>query len=215
MIDRLGVMLRMASTGDMCTIYLLRHGRTESNAAGRLMGHLDEALAPVGRHQAAAAARGLQGRGISAVYASDLRRAFDTACIVAEALQLPVTAVSGLREINVGDWAGLTQDEIQRRDPQTYATVRADPAGNGPPNGESEAEMADRVWQALDSIAAAHAGETVLVVSHGGPLRSIVGRTIGQSQVASSVFAFDNCGSMVLEWSKAGRRLMVPSPVIG
>ena len=211
----MGVIRQTMDTSTACQIYLLRHGRTESNTAGRLMGQLDEPLAELGRTQADLAGRSLRGRNIAAVYASDLRRASDTAEIVAEQLGLTVVRHSGLREINMGDWAGKTYAEVQSTDAATYAAVRANPHQSGPRNGESEGEMIERVWRALGEIAAAHPGESVLVVSHGGPLRAVTARVLGLGHLSSGTFAVDNCGILLLEWAGDTQRLLVPSPVAG
>lgn len=209
-------MIRKAmESSRICQIYLLRHGRTESNAAGRLMGQLDEPLAELGRTQADFAGRSLVGRNIAAVYASDLRRASDTAQIVADQLGLAVVRHSGLREVHMGDWAGKTYAEVQSTDAATYAAVRANPHQSGPRNGESEGEMIERVWRALAEIAAAHPGQAVLVVSHGGPLRAITARVLGLGHLSSGTFAVDNCGVMLLEWAPDTQRLLIPSPAVG
>lgn len=204
----------MPSEEHKCLIYLLRHGSTEHNTAGRLMGHLDVPLAPQGELEAQAASATLQHRGISAIYASDLARAHSTALIVAARLGLTVQTRPGLREINMGVWAGHTSGETAELDPQGHAAVRADPVQGRPTGGESEREMAERVWRALAEIAAEHAGQTVLVVSHGGPLRSIVARVLGAPFLARGLFACANCGIMLLEWGPAGQRLVVPGPAV-
>jgi len=208
------VIQEVMDSSRVCHIYLLRHGRTDSNAAGRLMGQLDEPLAELGRSQASLAGRTLMGREIVAVYASDLRRASDTAQIVADQLGLDVVRHSGLREINMGDWAGKTYAEVQSTDAATFAAVRANPQRSGPRNGESEGEMIERVWRALTEIAAAHPGQAVLVVSHGGPLRAVTARVLGLGHLSSGTFAVDNCGVMLLEWAGDTQRLLIPAPAV-
>src|ERR1044071_989182 len=87
--------------------YYLRHGETESNAAGTIAGSLDVELTPLGRDQARVAAKALAGAPITAIYASPLRRARDTAQPVAEALQLPVTILEEIAERNWGELEGM------------------------------------------------------------------------------------------------------------
>ena len=102
------------------------------------------------------------GEPIAAVYSSDLVRAHETARIVATRLGLDVVAVPGLRERRFGSWEGLQDIEVEHRFPGAH----------GPPDGETRDEMLRRVLASLEAIAAAHNGETVLVVCHGGPIRA-------------------------------------------
>lgn len=152
------------------TLLLVRHGETDWNREGRVQGHSDVPLNDTGRAQARALAARLAAERVDAVYASDLRRARDTACEVARASGHPVTTTPDLREKHFGSWEGLTRDEILSRDPDALSGPWGD--------GETRDEMADRVLHALREIAARHEGETVVVVSHGGPLRAVQ-RTLG------------------------------------
>ncbi len=204
--------MKPAGDDQPCTIYLLRHGTTDHNSAGRLMGHLDVGLAPQGEKEARAAAKSLRDRGISAIYSSDLQRAHMTALIVAEELRLPVVTHSELREIGMGVWEGKTPAEAARLDPVGFRSVEADPVNGRPTGGESEGEMIARLSRKLGAIADAHGGERVLVVSHGGPLRALVALVLGAGHLDRGTFAFANCGVLQLEWGPAGQRLTVPGP---
>ncbi|MDP2872355.1 MAG: histidine phosphatase family protein [Bacillota bacterium] len=191
-------------------IYLLRHGQTAHNASGRLMGHRDIGLDEVGLLQAETAARLVTSRDIRAVYCSDLQRARHTAERAAARLGLDVTPRPALREVDVGRWEGLTDAEIRSTDPEAYAAVGADPYGARRPGGESYAEMADRVWRELKSIAAAHAGEEVLAVSHGGPMRAVICRVLGLAWERRHLLTFQNCGLLALIHDRGMYRLEVP-----
>jgi broad specificity phosphatase PhoE len=147
------------------TLLLVRHGETDWNREGRVQGHSDVPLNDTGRAQARALAEQLATEQVDAVYSSDLRRARDTAREVARASGHAVTTTSALREKHFGSWEGLTHDEILSRDANALSGPWSD--------GEPREEMADRVLDALREIAARHEGETVLVVSHGGPLRAV------------------------------------------
>lgn len=150
----------------MTTLVLVRHGETDWNLHRRVQGHSDPPLNDTGRAQARALAEALAGEQIDAIYSSDLRRAHETARIVAERRGLEVTAVRGLRERNFGSWEGLTDGEVLERFPS---------AAYGPwGDGETREEMCARVTEALRAIAEAHPGGTVLVVTHGGPMRSLL-----------------------------------------
>ena len=151
-------------------ILLARHGETEWNRLGRWQGHADPPLNDVGRSQAAALAVQLEGDGIAAVYSSDLRRASETARIVADRLELDVTEDRALREIDVGAWSGLTRDEVRERYPDGFARWLAGEIGH---DGETREELAERVVGAVERIAASHHGQHVLVVTHGGAIRAL------------------------------------------
>ena len=156
----------------MTTIHLARHGETDWNRELRWQGHSDPPLNALGREQARVLAEALAGTPIAAVYSSDLRRASETAEIVAARLELPVHVEAALRELDVGAWAGKTLDELRARYPETLARWEQN-GERGWNGGESHEEMAARVLEVIRSIAAAHADEDVLVVTHGGPVRAL------------------------------------------
>jgi probable phosphoglycerate mutase len=153
------------------TLLLARHGETDWNLERRWQGHADSDLTLNGRAQAQALAGHLHERGIDAIYSSDLRRARDTAGIVAGELGLPVQVDEALREVDVGEWSGLTTDEIEKRYPAGVARRRD--GETGWEHGESIEAMGARIAAVLVAIAAAHSNETVLVVTHGGPIRQM------------------------------------------
>lgn len=151
------------------SLVLARHGRTAWNAVGRWQGQADPPLDDEGRRQAADLARSLDGTGIGAIVSSDLARAAETACIVGEHLDLPVTEDPRLREIDVGSWSGLTRAEVAERFPEGFAQWQAGAIGH---DGETREALAERVVAALVDVAARHPGATVLVVTHGGAIRA-------------------------------------------
>lgn len=144
----------------MTLLLLARHGETDWNREGRWQGHANVPLNERGREQARELAQRLAGVAIDVIYASDLARAHETALIVAEEKRMPVTTDVGLREIDVGRWSGLTPDEIARCFP-----------GMATHDGESTEHHLARVLETFRRIASAHAGQRVLVVSHGKTLR--------------------------------------------
>jgi probable phosphoglycerate mutase len=148
-------------------ILLVRHGETDWNRDRRMQGHSDQPLNDTGRGQARALADELAKEPLEAVYSSDLSRAQETARIVADAHGLQVTTLPDLRERHFGTWEGLSDAEIQERFPEQIASGALG-------DGETREEMDRRVLEALQQIAREHPGSTVLVVSHGGPLRSVL-----------------------------------------
>jgi probable phosphoglycerate mutase len=161
----------------LTTILLARHGETDWNRAGRFQGHADQPLNDRGRTQARELADALSAEPIAAVYASDLRRASETASIVADRLDVPLELRHELREVDVGEFTGLTSDDIAARWPE--AQQRYEDRGYGWLEGESLDEMTSRVRAVLLEIARAHPDETVLVVGHGGTVRAVLAHVDG------------------------------------
>jgi probable phosphoglycerate mutase len=151
-------------------LVVIRHGETAWNAAGRLQGHQDIALNPLGRAQAAALAGALAGEGLAAVVSSDLQRAWQTAAALAGPLGLPLLAEPGLRERCFGSLEGLTHAEIEARWPAQARGVRERDPGFTPDGGESLLQLQARCLATVDRVAAAFAGRSVALVCHGGVL---------------------------------------------
>lgn len=162
----------------MTTILLARHGETDWNREKRWQGLADHSLNAQGLEQARALAEKLEAVPFSAVYASDLRRAYETALVVAERKGLAVTAMRELREIDVGSWTGLSYDEVKERLPDAYERMRTR-TGSGWEGGETYAEMGRRVLEAMRRIAREHPDDAVLVVTHSGPIRTVRAHAVG------------------------------------
>jgi broad specificity phosphatase PhoE len=149
----------------MTTLLLARHGETDWNREGRWQGWADAPLNENGRAQARELAEQLRSTPFDAVYSSDLARAHETAEIVAAPHDVPVIADSGLREIDVGSWSGLTRAELAEQFP------------NGDrPDGETRDQHRERVHAAVERIARANLGRRILIVTHGGTMRALRGQ---------------------------------------
>ncbi len=161
------------------TLYLIRHGETDWNATGRWQGHADVPLNARGLHQARLLASRLQTEGVQfdAIYSSDLKRAFQTAWEVGAALKVAVQLWPPLREIDLGKWSGLTREEIRTNYPDDYARLKA---GEDVPRGgaETSAALRKRVVESVEAMVTQHPAETLALVSHGGPVRSLVSYVI-------------------------------------
>jgi len=151
-------------------LLLVRHGETDWNRDRRFQGHADPPLNEMGREQAHALAAELAGERIELVYTSDLCRARETAEIVAASLGADLVALRDLREIDVGEWEGLTWPEIEKRYPEGARAWHEQ--GFGWEAGETYDELGERVVAALRRIAADHPEQRVLVVGHGGTIRA-------------------------------------------
>lgn len=161
-------------------IFVARHGETEWNRVGRWQGRTDIPLSDVGRAQARTLAERLRGRGIVEIHSSDLSRAHETAQIVGAALGgLRVRFDERLRERGFGVFEGLTRQECAERHPEAWHRYLADRRST-PPDAEPQAEVVGRIVAAITAIAesADHAGP-ILVISHGGAIRSFVQTVTG------------------------------------
>lgn len=147
------------------TLTIVRHGETDWNRDRRIQGQTDIPLNAAGLVQAGELRDRLEGVGFEAVYASDLERAWRTAAMVAEPRGLAVRRRPALREKDFGTWEGLTDSEVLTRFPDARRGSWGD--------GETAEALASRVLAAVDEIVAAHAGGSVLVVSHGGAIRAL------------------------------------------
>jgi len=155
-------------------IYLLRHAQSEWNALGRWQGHGDPPLSALGREQARAAAAKLAALRVESIVASDLRRAAETAAIVAAELCLAIEHDTLWRERDIGAWTGFTRGEIEARWPDEYAHFRAHEEHVRPGGGESDAMLRARAREALAALRTRHAAARVLVVTHRGIARMLV-----------------------------------------
>jgi ribonuclease HI/probable phosphoglycerate mutase len=155
-------------------LFLLRHGQTELSVQRRYSGRGNPPLTDLGRRQAEAAADYLAARaGITAVIASPLQRAHDTAATVAKALGLDVIVNDGLIETDFGEWEGLTFGEAAERDPQLHRKWLRDTTV-APPGGESFGSVRTRVERVRNDILADYPGAAVLVVSHVTPIKTML-----------------------------------------
>jgi glucosyl-3-phosphoglycerate phosphatase len=195
---------------------LWRHGQTTWNVEHRFQGQTDIPLDETGEAQAEYAARRLVTLMPSAIFASDLTRAQQTAAPLSRLTGLPVNLDKGLRERSGGEWEGLTDTEINERYPRERATW-------DPPNGEPTRDVADRVSAAISRVSVGVApGQLAVVVSHGAALRLGMERLLGLPAQGISVLGpLANCSWSVLSVLDGRWRLLeynagtLPEPVIG
>ncbi|MGH3064745.1 MAG: histidine phosphatase family protein [Gaiellaceae bacterium] len=157
------------------TIVLVRHGETDWNREQRYQGHTNTPLNEAGREQARELAGLLRDEPLSAIYTSPLLRASQTAEILADRLGLESQWLEALREIDVGTWEGRTFDEVKSRYPE-----RADMDWrSGWKEGETYEELSARVIPALLELGIEHPDESVLAVTHAGPIRAALTFAMG------------------------------------
>jgi len=154
---------------------LIRHAESTWSADGRWQGHGDPPLSPRGREQAEALAGELRELRFELVVTSDLARAIETGAPLARALGVDALPCRGLRELDLGSWAGLTRPEIAARDPE--ALLRFESGGDAAPagGGETRADLARRARASLAVLRARHPDLRIAVVTHLGVIRAILG----------------------------------------
>lgn len=156
-------------------LLLVRHGETVWNQENRWQGHADVPLSEAGREQARRLARRLraEGRCVRAIYASDLQRAVHTAEILGEVLGVMPIPEAGWREMDIGKWSGLTTAEVIAHYATEWERLRA---GEDLPRGGGEtfAQFQGRVLRCALRLLEQHAGEEVMIVTHGGTVRALL-----------------------------------------
>ncbi|OMB99961.1 histidine phosphatase [Mycobacterium sp. NS-7484] len=166
-------------------LVLLRHGQTEYNAGSRMQGQLDTDLSELGRDQAAAAADVLAKRQPLLIVSSDLRRALDTAVTLGDRAGIPVQVDKRLRETHLGDWQGLTHQEVDAAAPGARLAWRDD-ARWAPHGGESRVDVAERSIPVVAELVAGQpewglegSDRPVVLVAHGGLIAALTAGLLG------------------------------------
>lgn len=196
-------------------LLLVRHGESQGNVEFRLQGRREFPLTPRGIAQAQALGERLAVLRPSAVYSSPIRRALDTAAIIAGACRLEPIPDERFQEYDFGEaLSGLTWQEIRERAPDVLAAL----AGDGPdfpryPGEEGRAAFKARVGRALADILQRHDdGESVVVVTHAGPIVALVMTATGREYARPIPFNIDNASLTTLEYNGTGAG--APHPVV-
>ena len=194
--------------------YLIRHGESVSNAAGRVQGQEDVELSVLGRRQADAVAAWSRGHGgpgaagVDEIWSSPLARARETAERIASALGLPLRIDDALRELHAGIFQGHLWADLEARFPQEVSRWRSGDADYVIPGGESRAQLAARGGAALEALASRPV-RAMIVVAHGGILTAALGRLVGRTHpllaaAAERPFtrlpALANCSVTTVRW---------------
>jgi len=181
--DQCSAFTDVCSTNEITRFLLVRHGKTDWNVQQKIQGHSDIPLNGIGIEQAKSVARKLfeDNESIDAIYSSDLERAFFTAQEISSVFNKPIIADSALREIFMGMAEGINHTEFQRlykpdQDKLTeFFSRRWDRWKHTVvPDGETLAETLDRVETFLRNIAQNHKGKTVVVVTHGAVIKTLI-----------------------------------------
>ena len=188
----------------MTRLLLVRHGETLANREFRWIGARDDALSQRGQSQAQQLAEALSVLPVAAVYSSPLQRAYQTALPIAAQHSIEVQVLEALREGHFGLWEGLTRAEILARSAQDEQWLRAwekDPS-IAPPEGESFEAVRARVCAAVEQLAQLHPDQTIVLVSHVGPIKVLLCAALGAP--LSSIFRIflDPATISVVEWQQ-------------
>lgn len=186
------------------TMLLVRHGASVLSPERRFSGRGDVPLSAEGAAQARRVAARLTGRdGVKAVVSSPLRRARRTAETIAAALGVDVTIDPDLVETDFGGWEGLTFAEVRERAPEQLAEWLASPE-QAPPGGESFAATAERVLRARDRLVAAYPAATIVVVSHVGPVKTLLRAALEAPATAMFRMQIDTASVSEVDWYPDG-----------
>jgi broad specificity phosphatase PhoE len=196
---------------DPARLILVRHGLADGHGE-RVIGSLDAPLRADGAAQAERLAERFAFEPVAAVYSSPLARALDTARPLATRLGLEPIVVPDVRELDFGELEGLALAEVEERHPELLAWTAA-PAAVAFPGGETVEALAARAVAATRAIAAAHAAETAVVVSHGVTLRAVLADALGMQLDCMFRLDLSHGAASVVEWF--GERPVVRSVNVG
>ncbi|MGH7772469.1 MAG: histidine phosphatase family protein [Candidatus Binatia bacterium] len=183
-------------------LIVVRHGETTWNAEGRWQGHLDSPLTTGGMKQAQALAKRLMNQCFSALYTSDLGRAYQTAQIIAATTGHGLVSDERLRERHLGIFQGLRSEEIKTVYPEEYQVYTSRDPDHAIPGGESLRQQVERNIGCLEELARRHLGESIVVVTHGGVLGGLFRHTLSIPFQAPRRFEFMNASFNVFTYGE-------------
>ena len=183
----------------MTRLYLLRHGSTKSNRAGRYMSRSEEGLSGDGRWQVRQLAQRLATSELAAIYSSPLQRTKETAQSVAQPHHLNIEIVPEFNELNLCRWAGLTATEIAAQDPEAWDIWCTNPRSLSIPGIESFVELQSRIWKGLEQITTNHPRGNIAVATHDGIIRIAVLLALGISLDNYRAITVSNAGMTILD----------------
>lgn len=189
----------------MTTVYIIRHGETDSNIRHTCVGHKDVELNENGKKQAEDLCKRLSEVKLDAIYSSPLSRAISTITPYGKA---PVIMNYALIERDYGDWDDMTFEEIEAANPKAYNEWLSNWIDYEIPNGESSAQVQARVNDVMDKIIANHKDGSVAVVTHLGTARHIISYLLGLTPEQSWLFTFGNARYAVIEIDDDGKGLL-------
>ena len=190
-------------------LILVRHGETIANREFRYIGARDDALTEHGQVQAVQLAGALSVLPVAAVYSSPRQRAYQTALPIASRHGLTVQVLDDLREANFGTWEGLSRSEVVARSKQDAEQLIAWERDTtlAPPGGESLEAMNLRVSAVVEKLVQAHPDQTIVLVSHVGPIKAMLGTALNAPVSSAFRIFLDPATISVVDWRQ-------PHPVV-
>lgn len=171
---------------------LIRHGETDWNNKLIFQGHSDKELNETGLINARKTAEILKNYRFDYIYCSDLKRAKQTAQLIANKMNKSILETKEIREIFFGEWEGLNFKKIEKNYPDEFQAWKNDPLKNNPPEGEKIEQFNRRVNGFFDKLIKNHRGEKIIVVTHGGVIKSYLTEILAVSKNRYWQFQIDN-----------------------
>ncbi len=163
----------------MTRLIIVRHAESEHNLLNKIQGHHDSRLSARGVRQARRLARRIKRLKIDKIYSSDLGRAYATTLEVTKHTKLPIVRDPFLREILLGDWEGMTPEEVDKLYDKGYQRWLKKPSACLIPKAEKIGHFRNRVTRRVREIARKNRGKTVLIVTHGGVITALLADWLG------------------------------------
>ena len=190
------------------TVLLVRHGQTKSNITGYFMGWSNEDINDLGYAQVHSLSSRLAEFPIATIYTSPLKRAMNTARILAEPHKLELNALDDLTEVGLGDWQGLHRDEISQKWPEIWRQSRIDPSVVTFPNGENFQQLTERAVRAFNRIVADNTNRHTLAVTHDAVIRVLTAYVLGTSNSIYRHMEINNASLSVIRVEDDRMRLV-------
>lgn len=184
----------------MKKIYLVRHGESQWNVLKKIQGQQDVPLTDKGIIQAQQMGERLLDEGIDLIYSSDLQRAYNTANIIGEKLEIDVESVSELREIKFGQWEGIAYDKVLLSDYKELLLWRKAPEKLNIDGIETLKKLQNRAMMAIDRIIKDEKANNILIVSHSATLKTIILGLLNMDLANFKNFTLDNVGLSIIEF---------------
>ena len=190
------------------TVLLVRHGQTESNITGYFMGWSNEDISDPGYAQVRSLSSRLAEFPVATIYTSPLKRAMNTARILAEPHKLELNVLDDLTEIGLGDWQGLHRDEVSQKWPEIWKQSRIDPSVVTFPNGENFQQLTKRAVRAFNRIVADNTNGHTLAVTHDAVIRVLAAHVLGTSNSIYRHMEINNASLSVMRVEDDRMRLV-------
>ncbi|AIS52435.1 phosphoserine phosphatase 1 [Thermoanaerobacter kivui] len=190
-------------------LYIARHGQSEWNLENKIQGIQDTNLTETGIRQAQLLAKRLKSEKIDCIYSSDLKRAHETAQIIAQEFGLEVKKIPELREMSFGVWEGLTAEEINKLYKEIYQLWRINPDKAVIEKAETLKEVQKRILIETYNIIEENRGKNILIVSHGTSIKALILGILGIDLSFYPKIRLDNTSLNIIDIKEDGKAVLV------